>query len=275
MKKIVSIQDISSVGKCSLAVATPILTGMGLETIQLPTAVLSTHTAFEGFVIRDLTEMIPETLAQWEKLQFRFDAVYSGYLGSAEQIAYVKRLHRDFTKPGALRFVDPVMGDFGKLYAGFDADFVEEMRGLCAEADVIVPNLTEACLLADVPYAENDDTSFIRELLKKLAELGARKVILTGAKGEGDRLGALGYDAESDNFFAYYNEHIPVRFHGTGDIFASVLAGSLTKGYSLEKGLQLAVDFVLEAIKKTVADEDHDWYGVNFEEALPWLIESL
>ncbi|MBO5564971.1 MAG: pyridoxamine kinase [Lachnospiraceae bacterium] len=275
MKKIVTIQDISSVGKCSLAVATPILTCMGLETIQLPTAVLSTHTAFEGFVIRDLTDMIPETLDQWQKLSFTFDAVYSGYLGSAKQISYVERLYRDFTAEGALRFVDPVMGDFGKLYAGFDMDFVKEMRALVAMADVCVPNLTEACLLADVPYQEDADPAFVKDLLKRLSVLGAKKVILTGAEGPDYTLGALGYDAEADAFFEYYNEHIPVRFHGTGDIFASVLAGSLTRGLSLEQGLRLAVDFVLASIKKTLADEGHNWYGVNFEEALPWLIEQL
>ncbi len=275
MKKIVTMQDISDVGKCSLTVALPILSAMNVECAVIPTAVLSTHTAFEGFTFHDLTDTIPDTFRHWKEQGFVFDAVYSGYLGSTRQIGLVRQLHREFTAPDALKIVDPVMADNGKLYAGFTESFVAEMAGLCTEADVIVPNLTEACLMAGLPYREDPSGGFLEDLLKKLADRGSRFVILTGARKGEDQLGALGYDREKNEFLSCYNERIPVKFHGTGDIFASCLSGALTGGKSMEQAMRIAVDFTLECIRKTMEDPGHNWYGVNFESALPFLIRLM
>lgn len=277
MKRIATIQDISCVGRCSLTVALPVISAMGIETAVIPTAVLSTHTAFSGFTFRDLTEDIPDITAHWKKEGFTFDAIYSGYLGSVRQVELVKSMFTDFHGPDTIRFVDPAMADNGSLYAGFTDDFVTAMKSLCAQADVVVPNLTELCLLTDTPYRENCDDSSIKEMLRKMAAQktasGTGYVLMTGAR-HGDDLGVLCYDIAKDAFLEAYNEHLPVRFHGTGDLFASCMVGALTKGLSMQDALQLAVDFVLECIRCTMKDPDRRWYGVNFEEALPYLISG-
>ncbi len=283
MKRIATIQDISCVGRCSLTVALPVISAIGIETAVIPTAVLSTHTAFSGFTFRDLTEDIPGISAHWKKEGFAFDAIYSGYLGSPRQIELVKSMFTDFytTSVGSapfshtIRFVDPAMADNGSLYAGFTDDFVTAMKSLCAQADVVVPNLTELCLLTDTPYREDYDESFIREMLQKMAAQkspsSAGYVLMTGAR-HGEEVGVLCYDSANDTFLEAYNAQLPVRFHGTGDLFASCMVGALTKGLSMQDAMQLAVDFVLECIRCTMKDPDRRWYGVNFEEALPYLI---
>ncbi len=280
MKRIATIQDISCVGRCSLTVALPVISAIGIETAVIPTAVLSTHTAFKGFTFRDLTEDIPGITAHWKKEGFTFDAIYSGYLGSVRQVELVKSLFADFRSPlnsHTIRFVDPAMADNGSLYAGFTADFVDAMKSLCAEADVVVPNLTELCLLTDTPYREDYDDSAIRAMLRKMAAQkspsSAGYVLMTGAH-HGEDLGVLCYDSKSDTFLEAYNEQLPVRFHGTGDLFASCMAGALTKDFSMQDAMQLAVDFVLECIRCTMKDPDKRWYGVNFEQALPYLISK-
>ncbi len=280
MKRIATIQDISCVGRCSLTVALPVISAIGIETAVIPTAVLSTHTAFKGFTFRDLTEDIPGITAHWKKEGFTFDAIYSGYLGSVRQVELVKSLFADFRSPlnsHTIRFVDPAMADNGSLYAGFTADFVDAMKSLCAEADVVVPNLTELCLLTDTPYREDYDDSTIRAMLRKMAAQkspsSAGYVLMTGAH-HGEDLGVLCYDSKNDTFLEAYNEQLPVRFHGTGDLFASCMAGALTKDFSMQDAMQLAVDFVLECIRCTMKDPDKRWYGVNFEQALPYLISK-
>ncbi len=280
MKRIATIQDISCVGRCSLTVALPVISAIGIETAVIPTAVLSTHTAFKGFTFRDLTEDIPGITAHWKKEGFTFDAIYSGYLGSVRQVELVKSLFADFRSPlnsHTIRFVDPAMADNGSLYAGFTADFVDAMKSLCAEADVVVPNLTELCLLTDTPYREDYDDSAIRAMLRKMAAQkspsSAGYVLMTGAH-HGEDLGVLCYDSKNDTFLEAYNEQLPVRFHGTGDLFASCMAGALTKDFSMQDAMQLAVDFVLECIRCTMKDPDKRWYGVNFEQALPYLISK-
>lgn len=283
MKRIATIQDISCVGRCSLTVALPVISAIGIETAVIPTAVLSTHTAFSGFTFRDLTEDIPGISAHWKKEGFTFDAIYSGYLGSSRQIDLVKSIFADFYTASAesssfshtIRFVDPAMADNGSLYAGFTDDFVTAMKSLCAQADVVVPNLTELCLLTDTPYREDYDESFIRKMLQKMAAQksasSAGYVLMTGAH-HGEDVGVLCYDSANDAFLEAYNTQLPVRFHGTGDLFASCMVGALTRGLSMQDAMQLAVDFVLECIRCTMKDPDRRWYGVNFEEALPYLI---
>ena len=276
MKRIVTIQDISCIGKCSLTVALPIISACGVETAVIPTAVLSTHTAFDGFTFRDLTDEIPPIAAHWKAQGMAVDAIYTGYLGSFQQLEIVSQFFDQFKTPENLILVDPVMADNGALYAGFTPEFVQEMAKLCGKADIIVPNLTEACYLLNIPYPGEDYTrADIQHILTELGKLGCKQVVLTGVSLEPGRLGVMAYDTEKQTFFEYYNEKMPSSFHGTGDVFASVVVGAMMRGCPLEDALRLAVDFPLESIRKTVADPEHRWYGVNFEEAIPLLVSRL
>lgn len=275
MKKIVTIQDISCVGKCSLTVALPILSAMGLETAIIPTAVLSNHTAFTGFSFRDLTEDIPGILDQWERQGFVFDAVYSGYLGSVRQIELVRRTWQVCAAPGALRIVDPAMADNGKLYAGFTEAFAAAMAGLCGQADLIMPNLTEASLMTGLPYKPEGDEAYIQDMLRALAGLGCPLPMLTGVSFRDGTYGAMLYDRDRDEFLSYSGEKLPARFHGTGDIFASVVTGGLVRGLGPMASMALAVDYVHDCIQETLSHEDHNWYGVDFEALIPSLVSRL
>ena len=275
MKKIATIQDISCIGKCSLTVALPILSAMGIETAVIPTAVLSTHTAFDDFTFRDLTSDIGGILDHWKKEGFSFDAVYSGYLGSPEQIDLVRRTWKEFSGPETLHIVDPAMADNGSLYKGFTQAFADEMARLCGEADLIMPNLTEAALMTHSPYRPEGGRDYIQDMLRRLAELGSRYSMLTGVSPEPDRLGAMIYDSRDNIFYEYYNEKLPVKFHGTGDIFASCMAGGMTIGKGLEESMAIAVDYTLECIRATTANAGYNWYGVDFETAIPYLVRRI
>ncbi len=274
-KRVLSVQDISCFGKCSLTVALPIVSAMGVECAVLPTAVLSTHTGcgFHDYTFRDLTEDIPHIAHHWESLGLTFDTLQSGYIGTAHQAELVKALFDRFGK-GAIRVIDPVMGDGGKYYAGFDREFTQSMKKLCEGADVIVPNLTEVSFLLDIPYCPDADEETLKQLLPRLCEVvGCKVAVITGARPSPDLQGAIGYIAATGEYAYAYNTHVEGTYHGTGDMFAAVLAGGLTKGYPLEKAMQTAVNFNLAAILKTQGDTSH-YYGVRFEEALPMLMES-
>ncbi len=276
MKRILTIQDISCVGKCSLTVALPIISAFGIETAVLPTAVLSTHTAFNGFTFRDLTSDIPDIAKHWKEQKISFDAIYTGYLGSTGQIDLVKTIFTDFKKDNNFIIVDPVMGDNGKLYTGFDINFAKHMSKLCSLADIIVPNLTEASYLLDIPYAKNNyDEEYVKVILKKLTDLGAKKAVLTGICLDKENLGVYGYDSENKEYFSYFKKHVPVSFHGTGDVFASTLCGALCINKSFPEALKIAVDFTVRSISKTLENKEHNWYGVDFESALPYLINNI
>lgn len=273
MKRIVTIQDISCVGRCSLTVALPIISVMGIETAVLPTAVLSNHTAFSQWTLHDLTDEFSRITDAWAAQEIGFDGVYSGYLASNRQIDLVDGFMQ--SQKGALRFVDPAMADRGRLYTGFDAAFAEHMADLCAHADVIVPNLTEACIMTGMPYREEPDAMYYKELARRLADRGARTVVLTGYT-EGDHaIGALAYDREQDAFTTYVNDRLPTAFHGTGDIFASTMFGALMRDYTLEQAMTMSVNYVLECMRCTAADPNHRSYGVNYEQALPYLVEMM
>ncbi len=275
MKRIVTVQDISCVGKCSLTVALPIISAMGVEAAILPTAVLSTHTAFKkGFTLHDLTGEIAPITAHWKSEGIDFDAIYTGYLASFDQIDLVKQMAKDF--PGALLFVDPAMGDNGKLYYGFDEAFAKKMAELCAAADIIVPNMTEAAFMLGIPYvSEGYDEEYVKDVLRKLCTMGAKKAALTGVSLDAHKTGVMAYDSETDEFFSYYHDRIPVQYHGTGDVFASACVGALSRGKSLEEALVIAADYTYESIRLTEAEPGHNWYGVNFEQAVPMLLKSL
>ncbi len=275
MKRIATIQDISCVGKCSLTVALPIISAMGIECAIIPTAILSTHTAFKNFTFCDLTDEIQKIVGHWKSENMQFDGIYTGYLGSFRQIDLMSRFFDEFGLDKLL-FVDPCMADNGKLYAGFSDDYVAAMAGLCKKADIIVPNITEACLLVGMKYPENSyDESFIESLLKKLSLLGAKKIILKGVEYRQGLCGIVTYDVCSGKRTEYFHELVPLKFHGTGDIFASVAFGSLIRGKSLEDAVKIAADFTVASIKNTVSHSDYNWYGVDFESAIPMLIEAL
>ena len=272
MKRIITVQDISCVGKCSLTVALPVISAMGVEACVLPTAVLSTHTAFKGFTFRDLTGDITAITQHWQQEKIGFDAIYTGYLGSLEQINLMHQLIKDFGGGSTRVIVDPCMADNGSLYSGFTPDFAKAMAGLCAQADVIVPNLTEASFLLGQPYVASGYTKeYIEGLVQKLAGLGARRVVLKGVSFDEKKIGIASYDSDSQKTIWYFHEKMPQNFHGTGDIFASVLTGALVRGFSLDKACRLAADFVVEAIKATLSHKDYNWYGVDFESALHML----
>ena len=275
MKRIVTIQDISCVGKCSLTVALPIISAMGIETAAIPTAVLSTHTAFKNFTYRDLTGDLPKIAKHWKQEKFDFDGIYTGYLGSIEQIDMLKEFFKQFKTSENFIFIDPVMADNGKLYAGFDEKFVREMKELCKMADIIVPNLTEASYMLEKEYKENYSEQEIKDMLIELSFLGPKYVVLTGVSFNENKLGVMSYNKETNKFFTYFKEKVPAKYHGTGDIFASTLVGAITNRNTLEEGLKVAVDYVWETINDTYKTNKKDVYGVNFETKIPYLIDRI
>ena len=275
MKRIITVQDISCVGRCSLTVALPIISAAGVEAAVLPTAVLSTHTAFPKFTFCDLTGEIEKISKTFVELDIGFDAIYTGYLGSHRQLSLVSEMIERNGGGDCKIVVDPAMADHGKLYPGFTSDFARAMATLAAHADLVLPNITEACFMLDIPYKEKHTEGEIRDILVRLTDLGAKCAALTGITFEEGKVGFYAYDKERGEFFSYYNERMPVSFHGTGDVFASSTLGAMMRGHSTESALKVAVDFTLECIRKTMADPDRRFYGVNFEEALPYYIERL
>lgn len=275
MKRIVTMQDISCVGKCSLTVALPIISAAGIETSVLPTSVLSTHTMFKGFTFHDLTGEIEPIMEHWKKEGFIFDGIYTGYLGSFEQLELARRLFDGFGR-GKTILVDPCMADNGKLYPGFSPEFARAMKDLCAHADIICPNLTEASFLLEEPYVPSGyDEAYVQTTLKKLCALGTKTAILTGISLEKGKLGAYAYHAETDTFSSFYCDEQPEKFHGTGDIWASTFFSALVLGKTFGEALSVACRYTAECIRITLMDEHHDKYGVNFEQAIPYLIQIL
>ncbi len=272
-QKILSVQDISCVGQCSLTVALPILSAAGHETCILPSAVLSTHTGgFTGYTFRDLTEDIPAIAAHWKKEKISFNAIYTGYLGSAKQIEYVKEMFRTLGASGCVTFADPAMADNGRLYTGFDDAFVQEMKTLCAAADVILPNITEACFLTGMPYRETYDEAWISALLDALRAQGAKTVILTGVGYTPDTTGVTVFEGEEKRY--YRHRRIPKGSHGTGDVYASAFVGAYMRGFSAYDSAVIASEYTVRCIENTQDDDAH-WYGVKFEPVLPVYLELL
>jgi len=272
-KKILTIQDISCVGQCSLTVALPIVSACGVETCVIPSAVLSTHTAgFSGYTFKDLSSEIPAISAHWKKEGILFDGIYTGYLGSTEQIDYVIDIINTLLKKDALSIVDPAMADNGKLYPAFNLDYVEAMKKLCFMADIIIPNITEACYLADIKYAETYDEAYIKRLLSALSANGAKKIVLTGVGYEEGKTGVVVYD--NGDYKYYEHKKISKGCHGTGDVYASAFVGALENGKDLFESAKIAADYTVECIEYTSGDEKH-WYGVKFEPCLPSLIRRI
>ena len=272
-KRVLTIQDISCFGQCSLTVALPILSACGVETVILPSAVLSTHTGgFTGFTFRDLTDDIPSIAAHWKKEGIDFDAIYTGYLGSVKQIDMVKDIFNTLTRENGIKIVDPAMADNGNLYYGFDEVYAKAMASLCAEADLVLPNITEACFMTGMEYKEKYDEQYVNDILDALEKAGMKNVILTGISYNEATTGVV---VKVNGKTEYYSHRrLPVGSHGTGDVFASAFTGAVLRGKSAYGASKVAANYTLRCIENTVGDETHK-YGVKFETAIPYLISQI
>ena len=276
-KRVITIQDISCIGRCSLTVALPIISAAGLETAIIPTAILSTHTGgFEGYTFRDLTDDIEPIIAHWASLDIRADAVYTGYLGSERQQQQMQEIFKAFRKQGALIFVDPAMADNGELYPAFDMKFALGMRGLLANADLTAPNLTEATMMLGKDWpGESYDQAYIETILRELTALGPAQAVLTGVSFEPGRLGAAAYDSITGRYDYYFTERIEGYYHGTGDIYSSALLAAVVNERSLADAIRIACEFTVGAIRRTHAAGTEPRFGVDFEHELKHFIDLL
>lgn len=267
--RILTIQDISCLGRCSTTVALPIISCFGIETCILPCAVLSTHTSgFVNWTCKDMTEEMTKIVEHWQTMDISFDIVHTGYLANAKQIYNVCNFF-DGICSNSFKIVDPVMGDKGELYAGFDSNFVKSMAKLCNKANIIIPNKTELCALIGEEYCTHKlDEKQAIELLQKASDITSDYIILTGVTFDASNIGACVYDMATKQATFCKARKIGDDFHGTGDIFASVLTGAMAKGYTLQHATQIAVDFVTSSIEKTIDNPNKRKYGVNFEMAL-------
>lgn len=274
-KKIVAIHDISGFGRCSLTVALPLLSATGIQTAVIPTAVLSTHTGgFKNQTFHDLTSDIEPIAEHWKRENIDFDAIYTGYLCSPTQVCAVISAMEHIKNNSNLLITDPVMGDNGKLYSGFSLSYVSYMLRLCQKADIITPNITEACLLTGIAFKDKDyGEDYVEKLLLKLYSLTNAKIILTGVCFDERKIGVAIFDEGEISYI--FAEKQPVSFHSTGDIFASVLSASILNGRSLKASAQIAVNFVSLCIKSTIEQKSDKRYGVNFEENIPQLLKYL
>ena len=267
---VAAIHDMSGFGRCSLTVAIPVLSAMGIQCCPLPTAFLSTHTGgFENFTFLDMTDEMPKVAAHWKSLGLQFRAVYSGFLGSERQIGIVEDLIRDVRRADSVVVVDPVMGDHGAVYQTYTPAMCAGMARLAEQADVITPNLTEAALLLGVPYdALPAGADGCREIVERLSLEGRRSVVLTGASTAPHLTGAMCFDAASGRTEAVQTRRVDREFHGTGDVFASVLTGALVHGRPLSEAAGQAVEFIRACAERTAAEALPLREGVDFEPLL-------
>ncbi len=275
MKRILTIQDISCLGKCSITIALPVLSAMGIETVILPTALLSNHTLFPEYSKLDLSAQMLQYALMWKKNGVRFDAVYTGYLGTINEIGKTAMIIDLFREEDTLVFVDPVMGDNGKLYRGFSDDYAAHNALLCAKADIVVPNITEACLMTGVKYRETYDEAYLNELCARLCGMGAKMVVITGASLTEGKTGVYGMEADTGKIFTYQNDKIRTSYHGTGDLFASTAVGALLRGFTVCEAMKIAADHTSDTIRVTMENPGNPWYGVDFENTIPDLVRKL
>lgn len=269
-KRVAAIHDISCFGRCSLTVALPVLSAAGIETCIIPTAVLSTHTGgFTGYTFRDLTNDILPIANHWSKLGIQFDALYTGYLGSFEQLEIVTQVCSMLSNQDTLRMIDPVMADNGKLYATFSPEFPKGMRALCSQATMITPNMSEAYLLLGEAYQEGPYTKEeITRIVHELSKIGPEKIVLTGVYFTPEEIGAASYDVKEDVVSYHMHAKIPGSYHGTGDVFSSTLLAAFVNGKTLQEATDNAVTFTTSCIARSYADAPDVRYGVNFEYGL-------
>lgn len=274
--RVAAVHDLSCVGRCSLSVITPTLSSMGIQVCPLPTAVLSSHLGgFSDLKFCDFTEHMPAFFQHWKKEGLVFDSIYSGFLASEQQIDVVLEFINEFSGNSPLVLVDPVMGDYGKLYSTYTPAMQSRMKSLVAKADVITPNYTEACFLLGESYQELCSEDQMEGWLHQLTEMGPSVAVITGVPVSTDKIMNIGYDMSKQILCQDTHEYIPVRYPGTGDIYASVLLGSLLQGDSLSAAMNLAADFVGLTIQTTFAASTPTREGVLLERALPWLTRTF
>ena len=273
--KILTIQDISCYGQCSITVALPIISAFGIETAVLPSAVLSTHTSgFTDYTVRDLTDDLPDIRKHWESEGIAFDAIYTGFIGSIKQLDYIKDIIDSRLKTEGLVFVDPAMADFGEFYNGFDQEFADKMGELCKLGDYILPITTEACFLLHKPWKEKFSKDEMIEMAEELAGFTKRYVILKGYENDKNQMGMIVLDKKESTCDIVYNDRIDYVTHGTGDVFSSTFVGSVISGKSAAVASKIAGEFTKKAIEKTIPDRTHT-YGVKFEQVIPELYSLL
>lgn len=258
-----------------MTAAIPIISACGIESVPLPTGIFSAHTEFEGFVKTDLTDKISEITDHWKTLGIRFDCIYSGYLASRKQAESVKRFLLDFKKSDTLYVADPVMGDNGVFYKGIDDSFVSEMRFLCSLADIIVPNVTEACMLTGTELREQYDMDFIKELLISLRNLGSARIVITGVELGDGQIGCAVYDSLTGKANMFFTPKTEGRFPGTGDVFAAALTAAVMNGKAFADAVQIAIGFTCRCVEATLEAETDRKYGLCFEPQIKNLIKSV
>ena len=269
-KRVAAIHDISGIGRCSLTVIIPVLSAMGVQVCPVPTAVLSAHTGYGEFVMRDLTDYISPALEHYKKLGTEFDCIYSGFLASSEQIDHCLDFFSSY--PSALKVVDPVMGDGGKCYATYTKNLCDRMSELVAVADIITPNLTEAAILLGEEYPSAPlRSSEAKSWLARLSELGPDTVVITSVPIAEGGIATIGYDKKRSSFWKIINDYVPISYSGSGDMFASVLIGGILRGDSLPIAMNRATSFTQLAIKTTYSDGTKWTDGIMLEPQLPWL----
>ncbi len=274
--RLLTIQDYSCLGRCSLTVALPVISSCQIECVGVPSAILSNHTAgFASWTYLDLKDELLKIVDKWDDYKHHFDAIYTGYLPT-NQIDVIKQILTKFKQKDTLIYVDPCFADYGKMYAGFDKNHVNKMKELIKMSDVILPNLTEACFLSDTTYRENFSLEEILSILDKLSSFGVKKIILSGLTFLEGKLTSIAYDSKTKHYVFASTARYPYRFHGTGDLFASSYIALSLRGLRDEIALDTTQKFIDLAIRNTLKlGEPNICYGVNFESALSVLIDAL
>ena len=273
-KRLVTIQDLSCFGKCSLTVALPVISALGTETVVLPTAVLSTHTGeFENYTFHPLHNEFKGITGHWERLGIEFDAIYIGYIGSNELIVAVSDFIDRFKKENTVVFIDPAMADNGKFYSGLDEDYAKNLRNLCKKADIISPNMTEAMILSGNAPENYKSIPDAKEVAEKLSDI-CDNIIITGVHNE-NTISTISYDTQTSTLFSADKPLYDGVFYGSGDLFASAFIGMYLQGASLSEATKNASDFVNDCIIKTLDERDKYWYGLKFEQSLSILTDYI
>lgn len=265
--KIAVINDLSGFGRCSLAVAMPIISAMKVQCCPVPTSIFSNHTGFPSFFFDDFTDRLTPYMEEWKKLQLTFSGICTGFLGSREQIQICLQFFKEFASEDTIIIIDPVMGDYGKTYATYTKEMCDEMKKLVEHATIVTPNLTEACILTDTPYHEQKWTQKeIAELALKLGNMGPQKVVITGIP-QGDFISNYSYEKGNEGHFQR-TQKVGTQRSGTGDIFASIIAADAVNGVEFEVSVKKASKFIKKCIMKSLEMEIPVTDGVCFEEVL-------
>lgn len=271
--RVAAIHDLSGLGRVSLMVVIPILSTMGIQVTPLPTAVLSAHTGYKDFQMLDLTNQMDQFIEHWKKENLRFDAIYSGFLGSHRQIKIVKDLINHYKNEDLLVIVDPVLGDDGKAYSPMTSELVDQMKDLITVADMITPNLTEVCMLLDEEYNEFPTLSEIKDWALRLSDKGPSKIVITSVRDQANPnlTSVIAYTKKNNSFWKVSCSYLPTSYPGTGDIFTSVLSGALLQGDSFPIAIDRAVQFTSQAVRTTYGRD----YNINEGVLIERILDSL